>query len=142
MKIVLASVLILALCLASQPVYGTEDDDKWVMSVLVACVFLTQDMEDIITAANNMDFDGLCDGFIALYGHANAAEEESEKYSVSRELGYSKKEYEYALDDFKTAASYGYQGVDEMDSTKINLASIYIERGSEHLASATDALPQ
>ncbi|HPE50535.1 MAG TPA: hypothetical protein PLS83_03460 [Methanothrix soehngenii] len=137
-----ALLLVLGLCVITQAALSTSDSDQeWVNIVIVSAAFLSQDMQDMSVAADAFDTDALANASSSLYGHSIAAKQLSVNCTVSSDYSTSKREFELALDDFANAGLYGYIGATEMDADSLELASDYMTSGSNHLTTATDALP-
>jgi len=119
----------------------TDDDLNWIALVVVASGYLVQDMNNITAAANNLDFDALSYSCALLYGHADTAKKMGDGYTVSSQYRSTKREFDYALDDCKTAALYGYEGAEERDADKLTLATQYLARATEHIQKSMEYMP-
>ena len=135
----MAMALLISTC--SAVFVPTEDDTKWVNSVMSNGQILVSDMNLISSAATNSDFAKTKMYSEYLKSDAETALMESESYIVSTEIQNTKGYYETALKKFFNAASSVIEGIDTSDVSKLQNGITELQEGVRYLNLATKELP-
>ena len=105
-------------------------------------------MQDVGSAASNMDIPVLKTTANDLYTHADNALTMSKEYKVSLGLQDAKWEYEAALSDYRNTGTYMVRGADraytdtDQATRDLEHALSYMTSGSGHLTHATDKIEE
>jgi hypothetical protein len=136
---VLSALLLISNCAAISFV-PTADDIAWSTVVAHDSKVISSDMELVSSAANNMDMSGTAKYCDLTASDMQNALENSQMYTVSRELQETKDYWELALVTIKSGAEQCSRGCTLGDATLITQGSNLIKKGNEYVMLATRAL--
>ncbi len=132
--VLIALVLLTPVCLAFVP---TEQDNEWTTSLVDNANIIASDFSLMGSAMDNGDFAAVKKYCEYAKTDLSNALEDSESCTVSNELQNAKDYYELALNELYLGATKTISGIDTLDTSKIQEATIHMKDGTRYLQLAT-----